>query len=245
MAGSLRSDLLDIPGIEAAEIEGDVLTPAGVKVRLAPGADAARVSEQVQKVLAAHGLSSELSAGDRASQSTAPPERILAAAPEPKVSPPGGDETEDDRGAAEDIDAHGEEHAPSGGEEQAEPPLLVIEHSAPLPRTTPRFLSSIAVEEDHTGVAVVATADEETATRRARPDGRGLDEAVVAAVCALFDPDLPVPVVVSISDQQVEGSAVLTVVLDVADRRVAGSTIVEGGRPYAVGLAAWAALSAR
>jgi hypothetical protein len=108
------------------------------------------------------------------------------------------------------------------------------------------WLASIAVEEDREGVSVVATAEDgASATRRAGAEGRGLDEAVVAAVGALVAQALPVPVLVAVSDREVEGSTVLTVVLDVEDRRVAGSTIVEGGRPYAVGRATWAALSAR
>jgi hypothetical protein len=225
--GSLRSELLGISGIESAEIEGDVGAPSGVKVRLAPGADAAAVSEQVQRILAAHGLSSELSPeeGGAAPTSSAAPERFLVAAPEPE------------EGATDEEVTEVEEGPP--------PPAVIIEHRVSTAAAV-RWLASIAVEEDREGVSVIATAEDGSSeTRRARGDALGLDEAVVAAVGALVDPALPVPVLVAVDDRQVDGSTVLTLVIDVADYRMAGSTIVEGGRPYAVGRAAWAALSAR
>ncbi len=34
MAGTLRDELMAIPGIEGAELDGDAETPAGVRVRL-------------------------------------------------------------------------------------------------------------------------------------------------------------------------------------------------------------------
>ena len=60
---SLQDDLLRIPGIEAAELEGDAEPPDGVRVRLGAGVDADAVGDEIRGVLAAHGLRSELSAG--------------------------------------------------------------------------------------------------------------------------------------------------------------------------------------
>ncbi len=59
-ADLLRDQLLNLPGVESAVIEGDALTPEGVRVRLSAGVDAASVGEAVQRVLAAHGLRSEI-----------------------------------------------------------------------------------------------------------------------------------------------------------------------------------------
>ena len=59
-ADMLRDELLSVPGVESAVVEGDALTPQGVRVRLARGVDAVAVGEEVQRVLAAHGLRSEM-----------------------------------------------------------------------------------------------------------------------------------------------------------------------------------------
>ncbi|RPI24458.1 MAG: hypothetical protein EHM57_02715 [Actinobacteria bacterium] len=243
--GSLRSELLGIPGIESAEIEGDVGAPSGVKVRLAPGADAVAVSEQVQRILAAHGLSSELSPEEEAALAPLP-ERLLVAAPEPAYSDEAEDEEEEEEGEEAPEEAVGEEEEEEEEHVEAAGPAVVIEHAPPRPAVAAGWLASIAVEEDREGVSVVATADDgSSATRRVPAEGRGLDEAVVAAVGALAGPGLPDPVLLAVAETEIEGSTVLTLVLEMAGRRMAGSTIVEGGRPYAVGRAAWAALSAR
>ena len=81
------------------------------------------------------------------------------------------------------------------------------------------------------------------ATRRATPTDRGLDEAVVGAVAELHG-SATLPMIVSIAEQSIEGTPVVTVMLEVGrERRVVGSAVFDGGRAYAVGRAAWAALS--
>ena len=39
--GMLRDDLLSVPGVESAQLDGDAIAPTGVRVHLAPGVDAA------------------------------------------------------------------------------------------------------------------------------------------------------------------------------------------------------------
>ncbi len=58
--GMLRDDLLSLPGVESADLDGDEMAPSGVRVRLAPGTDVATVGEEVRRVLALHGLRSEV-----------------------------------------------------------------------------------------------------------------------------------------------------------------------------------------
>ena len=58
--GMLRDDLLSVPGVESAQIDGDTMAPSGVRVHLAPGADAGEVGDEVQRVLSLHGLRSEV-----------------------------------------------------------------------------------------------------------------------------------------------------------------------------------------
>jgi hypothetical protein len=60
----LRDDLLSVPGVESAHLDGDEMAPTGVRVHLAAGVDAAVVGDEVQRVLSLHGLRPEV--GDRA-----------------------------------------------------------------------------------------------------------------------------------------------------------------------------------
>jgi hypothetical protein len=59
-AQSLREELLALPGVAEAEVDGGDAAPAGVRIRLAADADAAAVGTEVQRVLAARGVRSRL-----------------------------------------------------------------------------------------------------------------------------------------------------------------------------------------
>ena len=59
-AQSLREQLLALPGVAEAEVDGGDAAPAGVRIRLATDADAAAVGAEVQRVLAARGVRSRL-----------------------------------------------------------------------------------------------------------------------------------------------------------------------------------------
>ncbi len=61
--GILREDLLSVPGVASAQLDGDAMTPSGVRVQLSPGVDAAVVGDEVQRVLSLYGLRSEVSEG--------------------------------------------------------------------------------------------------------------------------------------------------------------------------------------
>jgi len=215
---SLRRDLLEIPGIQTAELEGDAAAPSGVRVQLSAGVDAQLVGEEVRRVLAAHGLRSEVGE-PAASPVVAISDRVPSV---PMVQP-------DPLSAAADEPA-------------VAPPVLVETVPATEPHA-PGILDAIAVEEGRDGVSVVARADDgRTRRRRARTGADGLDEAVVTAVAMLVDPEGPVPRIVSVGEREIEGTIVLTLVLEADGSVVVGSAVVSGGRPYAVGRAAWAAL---
>lgn len=53
---SLRERLLAVAGVAEAEIDGEEDAPSGVRIRLAPDADAAEVGAEVQRVLAVLGV---------------------------------------------------------------------------------------------------------------------------------------------------------------------------------------------
>ncbi len=75
--GSLRDDLLSLPGVEHAELEGDPLTPAGIRVRLSRGVDAAAIAGEVRTVLAHHGLRPEMAHARETAPSVTDPDEAL------------------------------------------------------------------------------------------------------------------------------------------------------------------------
>jgi len=58
-ARSLQEDLLSIPGVEGAEVEGSADKPAGLRIRIAEGADQRAVGGAIRRVLTAHGLGTD------------------------------------------------------------------------------------------------------------------------------------------------------------------------------------------
>lgn len=82
-----------------------------------------------------------------------------------------------------------------------------------------------------------------TERRPARNPGRGLDGAVVAVVAELTQ-DGAHARLVEVLDAEVEGVAVVTVVVEVDDGSLqSGSAVVAGGRAFGVARATWRALS--
>ncbi|MCL1595577.1 MAG: hypothetical protein M3132_14615 [Actinomycetia bacterium] len=56
---SLEEDLLDIPGVEGAEVDGSGSSPAGLRIRIAEGADQRAVGGEIRRVLTKHGLGTD------------------------------------------------------------------------------------------------------------------------------------------------------------------------------------------
>lgn len=56
---SLRDDLLGIDGVEGAEVQGLPDAPAGLRIRIANGADQEAVGGAIRRVLSAHGLGTD------------------------------------------------------------------------------------------------------------------------------------------------------------------------------------------
>jgi hypothetical protein len=55
----LQDDLLKIPGVEGAEIDGLQDAPAGLRIRIAEGADQEAVGGAIRRVLSSHGLGTD------------------------------------------------------------------------------------------------------------------------------------------------------------------------------------------
>ncbi len=193
--GMLRDDLLSLPGVESAQLDGDAMAPTGVRVHLAPGVDAGVVGDEVQRVLSLHGLRSEVGEG------------VKAPAPAPAPAP---DEV-----------------------------AVVVQTSV---RSA---LTSVRVTEGRDGVFVEALADGVTVSvRAAGAAGPAFDQAVVSAVAELAGATTS-PLIRSVDLRDVGGTSVVTVVIDEAGDALVGSSIMDGGRAYAVGRAVWAAISSR
>ncbi len=191
-ADLLRDELLRVPGVESAAIEGDSLTPQGVRVRLSAGVDATAVGVEVQRVLAAHGLRSEM----------AKPDKPVSVQTLPELIP----------------------------------------RSATPRRQVDEVLSKVAIVEGNDGIMVRAETDAGRVADRAAAAGGGrLDEAVVGAVSELAGVE-PTPIILAIDDRDFDGISVVSIVVEAGRDRLAGSSVVDGGRPFALGKATWMAL---
>lgn len=227
-AQTLQSDLLAVPGVESAEVDiTDGASPAGVKVRLAPDADARSVGVEVQRVLAAHGMRSRFSAIDdtpveQATPSQPPPDASqdvpTSAPPTPMTPPP---------------------IPPS-----APVPIVTSvpnppSEAPPVPVDIPA-IQSVSVEERADGLSASVVLTNGRQASRAVGEVGELDAAVVAAVAeATGQPVTPS----AIEWLEVDGGSVVTVVLDTADGSLAaGAGVKRVGRAYAVAIAARSAL---
>ena len=236
-------DLLALEGIAAADIDGEDNTPAGVRVRLAPGADAKEVGPEVQRVLAEHGMRSHMTESstartdDAASAGTehaasagavgrGRPSSRQAEAPPP---PPGALRA---AVGADVVQLRGIVVDPA--------PTAVTETSA-MPAGA-ETLGSVAVEEARAGVTVrVTTSDGRHVERSVSATGPFVDVAIVEAIGSLFTEE-PTRVV-AVNDHVLDGSDVVLVLVESGDgSRSSGSAVISGGRPFAVGMAAWRAV---
>jgi hypothetical protein len=59
VATSLQDDLLSIPGVEGAEIDGSQDAPSGLRIRIVEGADQEAVGGAIRRVLSSHGLGTD------------------------------------------------------------------------------------------------------------------------------------------------------------------------------------------
>lgn len=137
------------------------------------------------------------------------------------------------RGLGELLEASSEAGVPSqlkaadAGEEEApaEPSLVLV-----------------AVEESVGGVSVRVADSEGGLSFSPVADPRSLNQAIVSAVARLRRVR-PAPRLGGVEIRDIEGAAVLNVVLVHSDgRRSVGAALVEGGMPFTLGRAVWEAL---
>ncbi len=135
------------------------------------------------------------------------------------------------RGLADIIAADEESSVPA----QLQP---IVAEPDPAPS-----LALVAVEETAGGIAVRAADSAGGVAFSPVEDPRSLNQAVVSAVGRLRH-ERPLPRLSGVEIREVDGAAVLTVVLALADgRRAAGAALVDGGMPFTLGVAVWEALT--
>jgi len=242
VARSLRSELMSIEGIAAAELDGSDEAPLGVRVQLAAGADAESVGREVERVLASHGMRSHRPGGEEATTETrdevAATETGSVVGPGSGPPPPPGAES---NGATADVvpmRGAAARAAVSWPIADGQP----VTHARPLAETPERSLDSVSVEEGRDGIAVRVVAGDAAVTRHVGGGPDGLDTAIVSALTEALGVEADL---IAVQRGEAGGAKIVTVLLEVAGSgQQVGSAVVGAGAAYAVALAAWRALRA-
>jgi hypothetical protein len=255
----MREELLAVPGVAGAEFEGDPTGPAGVKVQLAPGADADDVGREVRRVLAGHGMRSQLTAPAIAPRQAPPP-------PEPRKvinlaefdHGPGGlvetiaDAEPDDTAEsppslepAADVEPEAAAAAPPEPELEAGPAPsddAVDEPQADTDDDWVPVLGDVGMTQRGSRVTVSVAGGGRVARRVAVASSESIDRALLDAVSELLGVT-PVPALVSLETVEQSGSPIISVLVDDGSAPRAGSAVQRGSRAWAVAKAFWSALS--
>lgn len=240
-ARSLQEDLLSIPGVEGAEVEGTADKPAGLRIRIAEGADQAAVGGAIRRVLTAHGLGTDTRLPGEAPGEAAP----AVVAEEPLVE--AGDEAmghatveaEESPGAVAVMDMEDEPDAvidltePHGGLDDVEtppPPVILSEapHGEPEPPDEARVADDVVGSVPSKGNGSVARI-----SSVAVEEGRGgitvtvtaSDGSSVRQPAASNEGGVESAVIVAAAHMARPGAPEARVV-DVDDRRIEGVDIV-------------------
>jgi hypothetical protein len=116
-------------------------------------------------------------------------------------------------------------------------------HLVAIDLTRALSLEMIAIEESASGVTVRAVdTARNVAEAKVIGGASSVNPAIVGAVAELLG-ELPTPRLASVELRDTEVAAVLVVTLELADTTVAaGAAVVQGGMPFTLGKATWAAI---
>ena len=271
VTNSLQDDLLGIPGVEGAEIDGAQDSPAGLRIRITEGADQEAVGGAIRRVLSAHGLGTDTQLPGERSQVPTPEveQGAVAILTTDDDEPPSEEENDGGRAVIDLTDSPPESAVaedpvhddtpdipqilvPTEVPESDDPPSFVEPRpteSAPdvpepsVSRSIAR-IDSVSVAEGRGGVVVTIGATDGTEMSQVASSSEGgVEAAVVKATAKLANPASPDPIVIEVEDRRVEGVDIVMIVLDLDGELTTGSAIVAAGRPFALGRATWAALA--
>ena len=245
-----------ISGILSAEFEGDATTPEGVRVQLAPGADPDMVGREVRRVLAGHGMRSQMTAPAIAPRSAPPPPEPRTVINLAEFGPDARDRRNDPASASDEAVPPAPDAPESRSTDRVEPAVAAGEPADPEPvgedagalrEQTPTaesvpILGDVTVTQRGSGVVVSVAAGDRVTMRPAVASEGGIDAALLAAVCELLDV-APLPSVVAVSTAEVGSTEVVSVLIDDGTGRRAGSAVNQGNRSWAVARAFWSAVS--
>lgn len=99
-SSSLQDDLLGIPGVEGAEVDGSGDAPAGLRIRIAQGANQEAVGGAIRRVLSAHGLGTDTQLPGEAGAVAVEAGGVAVMAPEA----PSPDAMDEDSGAQDESE---------------------------------------------------------------------------------------------------------------------------------------------
>ena len=236
--------MLGIPGVVGAEVAETSTGAPSVRIWTDDSRDPTELSADVRSMVArARAIGGEHpsrqrrvagDAGPTSSEPTAPQPpagtepvsvRTLASAPKPTPAKRSG------LGRRLDslISVAGNEPAPA--------------HLVSIDLTSQPTLEMIALEESASGVTIRAV-DTAGAVAEAKVIGSAgsINPTIVTAVAELLG-ESPAPRLVSVELRDTEVAAVMVVTLELVDTTVAaGAAVVQGGMPFTLGKAAWAAI---
>lgn len=204
---------MSLRGVAGAEVEADgEAGSAGVRVRLAPGADARAVGVEVQRVLASHGLRSRVAEDE-----------IFVA-------------SDTDLSSSRDAD-----DAAGPGPTEDVGTAAPLPKTPPAPTGVPG-LASLIVEETMDTVTVTATTiDGRRFSERGEASDAGLARAVVAVVGVLVD-GRPSRLLSMSTSEAEGSTILTVLIERAGGARAAGAAMVRAGVPYAVARATWSCL---
>lgn len=263
---SIREELLSVPGVAGAEFDGDPVVPEGVRVRLTPGADADDVGREVKRVLADHGMRSHVTPQAVAPRRPPPPPeprtvinlaefvpgpvgRSGRTGPAPSALPRREQQNPDEAVTREpesdEVEAR-YEPSRSAPVEPAVDPVVRADDSSGLefemPSHSVPVLGEVAVTQRGRGVVVRVGGGDRVVRRVAVATEDGIDLALLDAICELLGVS-PVPRVVAVTETDLSGSSIVSVLVDDGLVRRSGSAVYSGNRVWTVAQAFWSAVS--
>ena len=136
--------------------------------------------------------------------------------------------------------------SPDRNEEPSiEPPPADAGHVSTAEAVAAVGLLAVGISEGVDGVTVTAAGPAgDVSVRAAGWSIPAIDQAIVVAVAELAGA-ATAPLICSVDERDLDGTSVVTVVIEESGVREVGSAVVRSGRAYAVGRAVWAALSSR
>ncbi len=240
VTGSLQDDLLSIPGVEAADIEGSSSAPEGLRIRISESANQRAVGGAIRRVLGSHGLGTDThlpgeSSTDILSDQDVDSEvssdgvesnevhTIIDLTDDGPETPDSAEEIELSDAPGSDLSASAESSvrssASSSDPDNGDFPSFLLPRSPQTPQETSvpetqgvpiARIERVAVEEGRDGIVVTVTSSDGTEARRAATSSESGVELAVVLAAA----------------QLVNASAPDPKLVNLEDRRIEGTDMV-------------------